>query len=316
MIKRLIVCVMLIAAYACAPQPAAQGPAAQSPEAQAAPPEPATSPVVTKRPAMTGEGRGPVLQGIVERGTLRVGTSGAQAPFTMQDRQGKLMGLDIDLANALGRVLELKVEFVTLPFGELLPAVESGKVDLALSSITMTLHRNLDVAFVGPYFVSGKALLTKDETLSKIRKTVDLNKPQVRLAALKGSTSERLISSGAPKATLSLFDTYEEGVKAVADGKVHALLADLPLVAVTLARFPNAGFAGVGDPLSFEPLGVAVPAYDAHFQNLVSNFLNLLEGSGTLKALRARWFAKTDWLEQLPPSSFGAPLDPSAQDGL
>ena len=65
-------------------------------------------------------------------------------------------------------------------------------------------------------------------------------------------------------------------------------MADLPLVAVTLARHPDVGFAAVGDPLSFEPIGAAVPANDAHLQNLIGNYLNLLEGTGNLEALRTR----------------------------
>lgn len=303
MLQRLILCfIAYFAASACAPLEPAQSPAA-----------PAEAPATAEQPpAEAGAERGPVLERIVQRGTLRVGTSGDQPPFTMKDQQGKLLGFEIDLANALGRALEVKVELVTLPFGELLPAVETGNIDLALSSITMTPQRNMDVAFVGPYFVSGKALLTKDETLSRIKTPADLDNEQMQLAALKGSTSAQIVSQAAPRANLTLFDTYDEAVQAVADGKVHALVADLPIVAVTLARFPDAGFVAVGDRLSFEPIGVAVPADDAHFQNLIGNYVNMLEGVGALEALRKRWFDQTDWMKALPPASFGRPLDPVA----
>jgi ABC-type amino acid transport substrate-binding protein len=170
----------------------------------------------------------------------------------------------------------------------------------------------MDVAFVGPYFVSGKALLTKDGNLTKIEDPAGLDRMQMRLAALRGSTSEQLIKRAAPTATLVLFDRYDDAVAAVAEDKVNALVADLPLIAVTLAQYPEAGFAAVGDALSFEPIGAAVPAYDAHFQNLIGNYFRLLEGIGVLEALRQRWFGNADWLQALPPQTFGKPLDPSA----
>lgn len=255
---------------------------------------------------------GTVLNRISSTKTLRVGMTGEQPPFNMTSVGGELFGLEVDLARALATSLGVEVVLVTKPFGELLPAVESGDLDMALSSITMTPKRNLSVAFVGPYFISGKALLTKSETLAAAKKGAELNRNSLKLAALKGSTSQEFVMRAAPDAKLTPVDAYSDGVAAVASGKVDAMVADLPLVAVTLLRSPEAGFVGVGDPLSFEPIGIAIRAGDAHFVNLVTNYMTLLEGTGVLEALRQKWLGSGEWLRELPPESFGKPLDPGS----
>jgi polar amino acid transport system substrate-binding protein len=255
---------------------------------------------------------GAVLKRIVSRGALRIGMSGYQPPFNLTSVSGEYFGMEVDLARALSGALGVKMEIVIKPFAELLPAVESGEIDLAMSSITMTPRRNMSVAFVGPYFSSGKALLTKNETLAAAEAGKHINKKDLRLVALKGSTSEDFVRFAAPEAQITVVGEYSEGVRAVAEDRADAMVADFPMVLVTLLRHPNAGFAGASAPLSFEPIGVAVPANDPHFINLVTNYVTLLEGTGLMEGLREKWFKATDWLQLLPPEHFGTPLDPDA----
>ena len=66
-----------------------------------------------------------VLDRIVQSGVFRVGTSGTQPPFTAKDRQGELMGYEIELARALAEVMDVEVQFVERPFGQLMDALET-----------------------------------------------------------------------------------------------------------------------------------------------------------------------------------------------
>ena len=108
----------------------------------------------------------PVLERIQKSGVLRVGLSGNQPPFNMKTRAGKIIGIEPDLANALAETIGARAEFVVRPFGELLAALEAGEVDIVMSQMTMTPERNTRVAFAGPYFISGKAILTKSSSLA------------------------------------------------------------------------------------------------------------------------------------------------------
>jgi len=144
----------------------------------------------------------PVTDRILASGELRVGMSGNQPPFNMKNRAGKLMGMDVDLAVGLARTMGVEVKLVSMPFQELLPALEKGEIDIVLSGMTMTTERNLEVAFAGPYFISGKAALTKSPSLAAANEPSDVNK-KARMTVLAGSTSELFAKRSLPNVELS-----------------------------------------------------------------------------------------------------------------
>ena len=135
----------------------------------------------------------PVLNRIHQSGILRVGMSGDQPPFNAKTRSGQIVGIEPDLANALATGLGVRAEFVEMPFGELLGALETGRIDIVLSQMTITLERNRRVAFTTPYFVTGKAILTRSEVLAAAQNSEDLDITGLRLSALAGSTSEAFV---------------------------------------------------------------------------------------------------------------------------
>jgi polar amino acid transport system substrate-binding protein len=85
-----------------------------------------------------------------------VGTSGAQPPLTATSKKGEIIGLDVDIARAIAAAMGVKLKLVPMPFAELLPALEAGKVDMILSGMTITGERNRKAAFLGPYLVTGQ----------------------------------------------------------------------------------------------------------------------------------------------------------------
>ena len=111
----------------------------------------------------------PVLSRIVESNVLRVGTSGAQPPFSVKSKDGSLIGYEVDLAKLLANAMGVELKLVEMPFAELLLALEKGEVDVVMSGMTMTPARNLKAAFVGPYIISGKSILTKDKTIAQAK---------------------------------------------------------------------------------------------------------------------------------------------------
>jgi polar amino acid transport system substrate-binding protein len=165
--------------------------------------------------------------------------------------------------------------------------------------MTMTPDRNLKVAFVGPYFVSGKGILTKTETVASLQDTAGLNKPNFRVAALKDSTSQTFVQKAAPLAKLVTTKTYDEAIDMLNQDKIDALIADFPFCAVSALRFRDKGLTAGQARLTFEPLGIAVPE-DTLLINFLQNFMGVLEGSGALKKISERWFNNASWLNQLP----------------
>ena len=154
---------------------------------------------------------GKVTERIRSSQTLVVGTTGDFPPFAANTTQGTIIGFDIDLAQNLANGLGLNLQLKRMEFAKLLPAIKDGSIDVALSGITMMPSRNLEVAFIGPYATSGQSLLGREELISSINSNEALANADFKVAALKGSTSERAAREGIPQAKLTLTSTHDNG---------------------------------------------------------------------------------------------------------
>ena len=242
----------------------------------------------------------PILSRILSSGTLRVGMSGGQPPLNFRSKKGELLGLDVDLARALSGLMKLELRIVEKPFGELLGALAGGEVDLVISGLTITAERNTRACFIGPYFLSGKSILTRSTSLAQAEKAEDLDQPDLKLAALAGSTSQQFVESMLPKASLVTTADYDEAVKLLLTDQVSAVVADREIVALTALLHPKEGLAILREPLTIEPLGIAAPPGDALLVNYLENAMAALEASGFMSTIRARWLERSDWVQQLP----------------
>lgn len=251
-------------------------------------------------PSVAGPGVSPVIDRIVNKGSLVVGTAGDMPPLNMTTKDGDVIGLEIDLAQYIAGAMGVRLKTETMPFSKLMPALQAGKVDMIMSGMTMTSKRNLKVAFVGPYFASGKAFLTKFKTIAAVKTPAEINSPDTKLTALKASTSQEFVEEFISKATLFAAEDYDEGVNMVLAGKVDAMVADYPICVVSVLRYPDADLVSLITPLTYEPIGVAIPAGDPLLINWLQNYLDYLEESGAMDSLRERWFARGSWLEKLP----------------
>jgi polar amino acid transport system substrate-binding protein len=251
-------------------------------------------------PATADSERSPTLTRIVEAGQLRVGMSGDQAPLNFRGRSGKMLGLEVELSEALATSMGVELEIVTKPFAELLPALEGGDVDLVISGMTITPERNLRAAFVGPYFVSGKSILTKSEVLARANEASDLDETSLKLVALRASTSETFVKVFLPQAQLTSTEDYASAVSMIVQDEADALVADFPVCLLSILRYPDAGLTALNRPLTLEPIGIALAPDDPLLLNLVENYLATLRGTGLLELLRKRWFESSAWLAELP----------------
>jgi ABC-type amino acid transport substrate-binding protein len=113
-------------------------------------------------------------------GKLRVGTEMAYAPMEFIDDFKKPAGLDVELAQALGKELGVEVELVDMPFDALLPALAQDKLDMVLSAVTITSERQVEADFI-PYLMAGTGILVKTGNPANIRRLRDLCGKKVAL---------------------------------------------------------------------------------------------------------------------------------------
>ncbi len=242
----------------------------------------------------------PVLDRIVAKKEIVVGTAASMPPLNMTTKDGQIIGMEADLARYFANAMGVKLTLKSIRFNDLLSALGRGQVDMILSGMTITPQRNLKVAFVGPYFASGKSVLTKKANVESVDEIAKMNNPEKALVALKGSTSQTFIEKLMPKAKLMLADDYDQAVAMVRNDKAIAMVADYPICFLSVHRYPEAGLATLTKPISYEPIGIALPPSDPLLVNWVQNALSFLEKTGEIEELTQRWFRDTTWISQLP----------------
>jgi polar amino acid transport system substrate-binding protein len=239
------------------------------------------------------------LTRIAESGEIRVGMTGEQPPLTMTSRDGEFLGLDVAVMRVLARSMGVEARFVRLDFDELLDALDEGEVDVVMSGMTITPRRVERVTFIGPYFTSGKTLLTRSEDLAAIEIAEDLYKPGLRVAALRGSTSEDFVRSTLSEAKLVLTAGLDEAVRKVMTGEVDALVADRETCIFAVLRYPDEGLIASNTPFTLEPMGIAVPLDQPRLANLLRTYFSALSETGALDEAKAFWFKDPSWVKSL-----------------
>lgn len=238
------------------------------------------------------------LTKIIESGTLRVGLTGNQPPFSMKDKNDQLIGFDVDLANLIATSMELELKFVEMSFAELLPNLKEGKIDLVISGMTITPRRNVEVAFVGPYMISGKSILTNEKTLANATNPQDID-ADLRVVTLDGSTSEKFVENYMQHVKVELVQNYENAIQKIIKDESDVMVADYPTCAYAMLRYPDKGMVMLDRPLTIEPIGIALPYDDALFVNMMDNFIESLEATGVLVLMEEKWFENPYWLHEL-----------------
>ena len=132
------------------------------------------------------------LNQILKRGELRVGIEAGYMPFEMRDKNGAIIGFDVDLAKKMASVLKVKVTFVNTQWDGIIPALLTDKFDILISGMTITPERNAQVNFSKPYIVVGQTALLSSKNKGKVTSYLDLNDPRYTVATKLGTSHLRV----------------------------------------------------------------------------------------------------------------------------
>jgi polar amino acid transport system substrate-binding protein len=235
------------------------------------------------------------LNAVIKRGELRVGTEAGYMPFEMRDRNGDLIGFDIDLARLMARSMGVKVTFVNTQWDGIIPALLTDKFDILMAGMTITPERNLQVNFADPYIVVGQTLLLSKRLAGVVHSYKDLDDPKYTVVTKLGTTGEIAARRYLGKARIKTFESEADASQEVRNGRADAFVYDLPFNAVYAARYPGV-LIHLKEPFTKEPLGWAIRKGDPDFLNWLDHFLYQIKSDGTYDALYAKWFESTAWL--------------------
>lgn len=147
----------------------------------------------------------PILNTILGRDTINIGTTGDFMPFSYKiDSSNNYLGIDIAMAKDLAKHLGVKLKFIETTWPTLMTDLMEGKFDVGMSGITITSAREKQALFSIPVYSSGKVAITRDENVSIYNSIESINRKEVKVIFNPGGTNESFARENFPKATLIL----------------------------------------------------------------------------------------------------------------
>ncbi|WP_338672896.1 ABC transporter substrate-binding protein [Streptomyces sp. SCSIO 30461] len=243
-----------------------------------------------------------------EAGEIKVGTDAAYAPMEYEE-SGKIVGIDPDIAAALGKELGVKFVFTSGTFDGLISSLNTGRQDIVMSAMSDTPARQQGLDDTGKkvgegvdfvdYFTSGVSLLVKKGNPQKITSLDDLCGKKV--AVQRGTIYEdtfktqaaKCVKDGKGKLTIEAFDTDAEAQTRVKSGGAAADLNDYP-VAAHIAKTAGGGndFEVAGDQTAAGPFGIAVDKDNTELRDALKLALAAIIKNGEYGKVLEKWDVK------------------------
>lgn len=238
------------------------------------------------------------IAAIKKKGKIVVGTASGYYPFEMVDKQGVLVGYDIDVAKALAKELGVEVEFQNYAFSGLIPALQSNKVDIVIAGMTITDKRKEAVDFSDPYFASGQALLV-NKKYPNVKTWQDLDKPGNVIAVSMGTTAEQTAATMFKNAAVKKFEGSALAGLEVLNGKATAVVHEVPWVAIYNKQNPDTTYP-VLETFTTENLGIATNKGNPEMVEFLNKFLKKYKESPEYAQAKQYWFIDMKWWDTVP----------------
>lgn len=235
----------------------------------------------SKSDGTTGSGGG---DGDTEKKKLIAGTDAAYAPMEYMDEKGNIVGIDIDIVNAIAEELGIEIEVVNKGWEPLFPAVDNGEVDFGVSSITITKDRQKSHDFTDPYFVANQLILVpEDSTVSSFQDLKDLRvSAQISTTGhlvtqeLLGETSRKIVAA----------ESMPLAITEMLNGNADASVGDNAVIIEYMAQNPDVKVKIVEDD-SFEKeyYGLMVKKGNKEILDLLNKGIQAIKDNGKLKEI-------------------------------
>jgi polar amino acid transport system substrate-binding protein len=238
------------------------------------------------------------LAEIKKSGKLRVGVAEI-VPWAMHDKDGNLVGFEVDVARKLARDMGVKVEFHPDEFRYLIPDLEAGRFDIIIAGFSIEAHRALLVNFSAPYNVTDVTIAASTKMGGGLKTLEDFNKKGVTIGVVEGMTAEDLAAMAFPKAQLQ---TYTEDSALFSDlvaGRLTAAVADSPRLDILAKLYPSAVTVPAVGALGTFPAAFAVRRGDMDFVNYLNSWIAAHSADKWIEGRRNYWFKTTDWAGSL-----------------
>jgi polar amino acid transport system substrate-binding protein len=238
-----------------------------------------------------------LIEEVVRRGVLKVGI-GIFVPWSFKDKDGNFAGFEVDVASKLAEDMGVDVEFVPTEWSGIIPALLTGKFDVIIGGMGITMERAMKVNFTNPYSYSGMDVVVSRKMLQGVTSMEQLNKENIVIAVRMGATPVAAAKRWAPNAQLHQFDDDAAVIQDVLNGNAHAAMSSSPKPAFWAADYPDTLYRPLGgEYLYSDPSAFAVRKgeYEAMF------FFNawIADNQDFLQERDRYWFGTRDWADMV-----------------
>ena len=228
------------------------------------------------------------LDAVLQRGEIRVCSTGDYRPFTYRDADGEWSGIDIDMARDLAARLGVEATIVPTTW-ETLMADFKARCDIAVGGVSITLDRATEAFFSNAYIQDGKTPITRCENVDRFGTLEQIDRPGVRAIVNPGGTNERFARDNLEQATIVEHPDNNTIFEEIIAGRADLMMTDAAETKWQAKRHPELCAVHPDGPFSFSEKAYLLPRGDVVFQQAVNHWLDLAMNDGTYARLSAPW---------------------------
>ncbi|MDT5068829.1 MAG: cyclohexadienyl dehydratase [Mycobacterium sp.] len=228
------------------------------------------------------------LQQVLQRGTVRVCSTGDYRPFTHRDSAGNWTGLDIDMAQDMAARLGVRLDVVPTTWANLVGDLNT-KCDAAMGGISITLKRATQAMYSAPYLRDGKAAIVRCADASKFQTLVDIDRPGVRVVVNPGGTNADFDREHLHNAQIVTYPDNNTIFGQLTSNAADVMITDASEIRWEATQDPQLCGQSLDHPFTFEQKAYLVPRSASDLQQWINQWINIVQREGTYAALSQKY---------------------------
>jgi cystine transport system substrate-binding protein len=225
------------------------------------------------------------LETIKASGTIRIGTEGTYAPFTFHDKDGKLTGFDVEIAQEISKRLGVEPEFLETQWDGIFAGLDAGRFDVVFNEVTIRADRQKKYDFSDPYIVS-KAVLLVHEDNNEIKKLADL-KGKKSAQSLTSNLTDIAKENGAEVVGT---DGFNQAIDLLLTKRVDATINDGLSYLDLKKQKPDVKIKVVDETTEASQNGALFQKGNEELVKAVNDALSAMKSDGTYLAISEKYF--------------------------
>jgi cyclohexadienyl dehydratase len=239
--------------------------------------------------AQTAAGGGSALDAVIKSGVLRACTPGDYKPFSFLRSDGSFEGIDIDLATSLATSLGSKLEIVKTTWSNLLADFTSGKCDMAIGGISVSLDRQKKAFFSEAYMINGKTPIARCEDAARFQSIADIDKADVRVITNPGGSNERFAKANFKTAALTIHADNLTIFDEILSRRADVFVTEAAEALTQQKLRPGLCAINPDKPLQYGEMAYLLPRGDTPMKSFVDQWLHLAKATGEYQRTIDKW---------------------------